>query len=72
MSALTQHGAQPVSRYVCREHPDYPVTWRGTGCAKCAHEQSPARAVRSWRAFDGELPGWASGAATRPTTTERD
>lgn len=25
--------------YVCREHPDVPVTWRGTGCGVCAYER---------------------------------
>lgn len=26
----------PVSRWRCREHPEQPVSWRGTGCAACA------------------------------------
>lgn len=24
-----------VSRYVCRAHPETPVTWRGDGCDQC-------------------------------------
>lgn len=54
-----------MSDYRCREHPDEPVTWRGTGCRLCAGEHSPSPPRRrSWRAFDGELPDWT-------TTTER-
>lgn len=32
------------SPYRCREHPDEPVTWRGTGCASCATEERRAHA----------------------------
>lgn len=29
----------PASRYVCREHPDEPVSWKGTGCTRCAADR---------------------------------
>lgn len=32
----------PRSRYVCREH-GTPVSWRGTGCRRCAAEQARDR-----------------------------
>jgi hypothetical protein len=35
-----------VTMYVCRAHPDEPVSWRGTGCAACAAEH---RAVLRWQ-----------------------
>lgn len=31
----------PASRFVCREHPGQPVTWKGTGCARCAEDRRP-------------------------------
>lgn len=36
------------SGYVCRDHHDQPVTWRGTGCTQCtrAKRKSPQRAER--------------------------
>jgi len=30
-----QASTQPTG-YVCRDHHDQPVTWRGTGCTRCA------------------------------------
>ncbi|MGO1385743.1 MAG: hypothetical protein ACTHU1_13285 [Arachnia sp.] len=38
------HGTDPAhhvrsafsTSYVCREHPDCPVTWKGKGCSRCA------------------------------------
>jgi len=30
-----QPSPTPQSSYVCREHLDQPVTWRGTGCTLC-------------------------------------
>ena len=27
--------------YVCRDHQDQPVTWRGTGCPMCAAARRP-------------------------------
>jgi len=27
-----------ASRYRCRLHPDYVVTWKGTGCVACAED----------------------------------
>ncbi len=32
-----------MSRYRCREHPDQPVTWRGTGCKPCADDADQRR-----------------------------
>jgi hypothetical protein len=34
--AVPQAKAAPPSGYVCRAHHDQAVTWRGTGCARCA------------------------------------
>jgi hypothetical protein len=28
-----------MPEFRCRQHPDHPVTWRGTGCTACAYEQ---------------------------------
>jgi hypothetical protein len=47
-----------VSGYVCRAHPEQPVTWRGTGCSPCADERQQSRAVRLKRRREGkELEG---------------
>jgi hypothetical protein len=29
-----------TSRWRCRDHPDQPVTWKGTGCPECAAERA--------------------------------
>jgi hypothetical protein len=29
-------GSSAATGYVCRDHHDQPVTWRGTGCTRCA------------------------------------
>lgn len=32
-----------TSRYRCADHPDRPVTWRGTGCPECTQERAARR-----------------------------
>lgn len=29
-----------ASRYRCGDHPEVPVTWKGTGCPECEHEHA--------------------------------
>lgn len=38
-----------MSGYVCREHLDEPVTWRGTGCTICRIETFGRLAARDHR-----------------------
>lgn len=51
-----------MTAYACREHPDEPVTWRGTGCAECLAEREQRRAfgVRrgAGREVDERRPAW--------------
>lgn len=35
-----------AGRLRCRDHPDYAVTWRGTGCVRCAVEARRRRDER--------------------------
>ena len=37
----------PASNYRCKEHPEQPVTWRGTGCTRCAAERTKRKAPAS-------------------------
>jgi len=39
-----QASTQPTG-YVCRDHHDQPVTWRGTGCQQCAAERKRPKAT---------------------------
>ena len=32
--------AVAVARYRCGDHPEVPVTWKGTGCPECEHEHA--------------------------------
>jgi len=42
-----QAKAAPLSGYVCRVHHDEPVTWRGTGCARCASDLARRNAPKN-------------------------
>jgi hypothetical protein len=39
---MTAQQRLTLSRYRCREHPDFAVTHRGTGCARCDWDSSGA------------------------------
>lgn len=48
---------RPPARYVCREHPDQAVTWRGTGCPDCeTRSNSQTRAHRERRVGVDDVP----------------
>ena len=38
-----------LTPYRCREHPDQPVTPRGTGCPQCRHARNKPKKVRTNR-----------------------
>lgn len=42
-----------MTAYACREHPDEPVTRRGTGCRTCAPEQRDRERVDQVVGVDG-------------------
>ena len=37
--------ANTATGYVCRDHHDQPVTWRGTGCTRCAADLKRRKAT---------------------------
>lgn len=39
----------PPSNYRCPQHPDVPVSWRGTGCQVCDNARADYRAARAAR-----------------------
>lgn len=38
-------GSSKATGYVCRDHHDQPVTWRGTGCTQCAADLKRRKAT---------------------------
>ena len=38
--------ARPAGSYVCRDHHDQPVTWRGRGCSTCAAQSRKSEAAK--------------------------
>ena len=43
MTATTDNIDAPRSRYVCGDHLDQAVTWKGTGCVVCERELARRR-----------------------------
>ena len=48
--------APAASNYRCREHNECSVTWKGTGCPRCAGNlkrlRQPRQAMTKWRHTD--------------------
>ena len=42
-----------ASRYRCGDHPEVPVTWKGTGCPECEHEHAARQRDREHAARAG-------------------